>query len=48
MTLHFDDGRVARAAVVVGADGIFSNVRAQKIGEELSPLRYASPTGTVV
>lgn len=39
VTLHFDDGRVARAAVLVGADGIFSNVRAQKIGDDLSPLR---------
>lgn len=38
VTLLFEDGTVAQADILVGADGIFSRVRAQKLGEE--PLKY--------
>ena len=39
-----DDGKkcevVQRASVLIGADGIRSAVRQQKIGDFLSPMRY--------
>jgi 2-polyprenyl-6-methoxyphenol hydroxylase-like FAD-dependent oxidoreductase len=38
VTLHFDDGTTTEAGILVGADGIFSRVRAQKLGDE--PLSY--------
>lgn len=38
VTLRFDDGTTAKAGILVGADGIFSRVRAQKLGED--PLSY--------
>ena len=38
VVLRFDDGTSAKAGILVGADGIFSRVRAQKLGDE--PLSY--------
>lgn len=38
VTLRFDDGTSEEAGILVGADGIFSRVRAQKLGDD--PLSY--------
>jgi 2-polyprenyl-6-methoxyphenol hydroxylase-like FAD-dependent oxidoreductase len=38
--LIFSDGGRARADLLVGADGIFSPVRRQKLGTAAYPLRY--------
>lgn len=38
VTLMFEDGTTEEAGILVGADGIFSRVRAQKLGDE--PLSY--------
>jgi 2-polyprenyl-6-methoxyphenol hydroxylase-like FAD-dependent oxidoreductase len=38
VTLRFDDGTSEEADILVGADGIFSRVRAQKLGDD--PLSY--------
>ena len=38
VVLKFEDGTSAKAGILVGADGIFSRVRAQKLGDE--PLSY--------
>ena len=38
VTLVFEDGTTEEAGILVGADGIFSRVRAQKLGDE--PLSY--------
>lgn len=42
VTAHFDDGREARADLLIGADGLHSVVRAQLFGEQ--PPRYAGYT----
>ncbi len=42
VTLRFDDGGEARGALLFGADGIHSTVRAQLLGDE--PLRYSGFT----
>jgi len=38
VVVHFEDGTSMTCGCVVGADGIFSRVRAQKLGDE--PLKY--------
>ena len=40
VTLRFADGGEARAAVLVGCDGIWSHVRRQRLGAADPPPRY--------
>ena len=45
LRLMFAGGRSAEASVLVGADGIFSAVRRQKIGDTASPLQCVKQVG---